>query len=245
MTLLPFLRRHATLLGAALCLATAPAQAFDIPPPPPPLYQGLILPLFPNGSTIPFSGQSGRSGSSAADKRANEERSASLATGRPQPELHARELTQQLPAAQREPATRAYVQAFQGYRQLERKLGLQSDDLAGAVAAFIAGNYMALNNVDLPDPHFQQLAAQLRQSLPRNPGYARLSAEAKRKLYEQTAMVGIFMAVARLSFRQKPDPAAERNYRESARANLELALQTPAEQVRIDAQGLHLGPQPR
>lgn len=113
------------------------------------------------------------------------------------------------------------------------------------MAAFIAGNYMALNNVDLPDPHFQQLAAQLRQSLPRNPGYARLSAEAKRKLYEQTAMVGVFMAVARLSFRQKPDPVAERNYRESARANLELALQTPAEQVRIDAQGLHLGPQGR
>ncbi|QPF72944.1 hypothetical protein G8A07_08380 [Roseateles sp. DAIF2] len=243
MKLLPSWRRHAPLLGTALWIATTPALAFDIPPPPPPLYQGLILPLFPNGTTIPFSGQSGSL--STTDKRRAEPPGATLANGQAQPETHARELAQLVPPAHREQMAQAYLQAFNGYRQLERKLGLENNDLAGSIAAFIAGNYMALNNVDLPDPHFQKLAAQLRQSLPRNPGYTQLSVASKRKLYEQTAMVGTFMAVARLSFQQKPNPAAERHYRESARANLELVLQTPAEQVRIDAQGLHLGPQGR
>lgn len=233
------IRHRACLLGAALLLmAGAPARAFDIPPPPPPMYQGLILPLFPNGTTIPFSGQSGSTGSKGPVDSAR----STLANGRPQPETSARDLAQLLPPAQRAPMGQAYLQAFEGYRQLERKLGLEGNDLAGSIAAFIAGNYMALNNVDLPDAHFQKLAAQLRASLAQNPGYGQLSATGKRKLYEQTAMVGTFMAVARLAFRQKPNPVAEQHYRDSARANLEMALQVPVEQVRIDAQGLTLAP---
>lgn len=229
-----FIRRCVRVLGTALLIAALPARAFDIPPPPPPPYQGLILPLFPNGNTVPFSGQS-----SSGERRSAS--STTLANGKAQAEANARELAMALPSAQREQMGRAYLQAFDVYRQLERKLGLPVNDVAGSIAAFIAGNYMAFHNVEVPDPNFHRLVAQVRGALVQSQGYINLSAANKRQLYEQTAMVGTFMAVARLSFQQKPNPAVEQNFRETARANLEAALKVPAEQVRIDEKGLHLG----
>ena len=237
---LRFSRR--TLAGLLLCCLLQPTWAFDIPPPPPPLYQGLIFPLFPGSSAIPFSGSSGSSGSKlAARSNQGNTPATTLATEPAQVQAHARELAAQAPPARREALTQAYSQAFEGYRQLERKLGLPENDVANAMAAFIAGNYMALHQVEVPDASFVRLAAQLREALPRNPGFSAMSGAAKRKLYEQSAMQGMFMAVARLAFLKQPQPTAEHNYRAAARASLEAALQLPAEQIRIDAQGLQLG----
>ncbi len=237
-------------LGGLLLLAGAgqPASAFDIPPPPPPMYQGLIFPLFPGSSAVPFSGQSGSGGNSSASKTSASKNSsaspggaATLAAEPARVQAHARELAALVPPAQREALAQAYGQAFEGYLQLERKLGLPENDVANGLAAFIAGNYMALNQVEVSDASFVRLAAQLREALPRNPGFSAMSGAAKRKLYEQSAMQGTFMAVARLAFLKQPQPAAEQNYRAAARASLEAALKVPAEQIRIDAQGLHLG----
>ncbi len=235
-------------LGGLLLLASAgqSALAFDIPPPPPPMYQGLIFPLFPGSSAVPFSGQSGSSSSSSKtsagkSNSASPVNAATLAAEPARVQAHARELAALVPPAQREALAQAYSQAFEGYLQLERKLGLPENDVANALAAFIAGNYMALNQVEVPDASFVRLAAQLREALPRNPGFSTMSGAAKRKLYEQSAMQGTFMAVARLAFLKQPQAAAEQNYRAAARASLEAALKVPAEQIRIDAQGLHLG----
>ncbi|MCV2422049.1 DUF6683 family protein [Paucibacter sp. DJ2R-2] len=231
-----------TLAGLLLCSLLQSTWAFDIPPPPPPLYQGLIFPLFPGSSAIPFSGSSASSSNKPTPRsNSNHTSSITLATEPPQVQAHARELAAQVLPAQREALAQAYSQAFEGYRQLERKLGLPENDVANALAAFIAGNYMAMHQVEVPDASFVRLAAQLRETLPRNPGFSAKSGAAKRKLYEQSAMQGMFMAVARLAFLKQPQPAAEQNYRAAARASLEAALKLPAEQIRIDAQGLQLG----
>lgn len=235
-----------------LSLLCKPALAFDIPPPPPPLYQGLIFPLFPGSSAVPFSSSSTRkdSGDKAGktvnaaapvspSRTANSTQTPAL--DRAKLQAHARELANFAPTAQREAVAQAYLQSFEGYLQLERKLGLPENDMANGLAAFIAGNYMALNQVEVPDAHFARLAGQLREAMPKNPGFQTMTAQAKRKLYEQSAMQGMFMALARLAFLKQPQAAAEQNYRAAARAALEAALQLPAEQIRIDAQGLHLG----
>lgn len=239
-TLLHALRRPLTAGACAslLLAAAAPARAFDIAPAPPPMYQGLILPLFPNGKTTPFSGDagSGGTGRTAAKPAA----AATRATGSPQPAANARELAQVAPAAQREQMAEAYLQSFEAWRQLERKLGLPADDVAGAIAAFIAGNYMAYRNEEVPDATYLRLVEQMRGALAGNRGFATASPADKRRLYEQMAMVGTFMAVARLSFQQQPNPAAERNFRDAAAANLETALKVPAGQVRIGERGLTL-----
>lgn len=241
---------HAARLGFGLALVAgiaAPAVAFDIPPPPPPVYQGLIFPLFPNSTAVPFSGQSGGGSSSSSSARrspagptAGPTRMSTLAPGSPQAGANARQLAQAMPAAQREQMARVYLQSFDTWRQLERKLGLPANDVAGAVAAFVAGNYMAYRNVEVPDATYHRLVAQMRSALADSRGFARASPSDKRMLYEQMAMVGTFMAVARMSFQQQPNPAAEQNFRESAAANLEAALKVPADQVRITESGLTL-----
>jgi len=239
-------------LGGLLLLLAGAGQsalAFDIPPPPPPMYQGLIFPLFPGSSAVPFSSQSGSSGGNSSVSKTSASKNSSASPGGAatlvaepaRVQAHARELAAMVPPAQREALAQAYGQAFEGYLQLERKLGLPENDVANGLAAFIAGNYMALNQVEVPDASFVRLAAQLREALPRNPGFSAMSGAAKRKLYEQSAMQGTFMAVARLAFLKQPQPAAEQNYRAAARASLEAALKVPAEQIRIDAQGLHFG----
>lgn len=236
-----------TLRGIALALAAcsvASAVAFDIPPPPPPVYDGLIFPLFPNSTAVPFSGQSGGGGGKARRSTAGAPsapaRISTLAPASPQASANARQLAQAMPTAQREQMAKVYLQSFDTWRQLERKLGLPANDVAGAVAAFIAGNYMAYRNVEVPDATYHRLVAQMRGALAGSRGFARASPSDKRMLYEQMAMVGTFMAVARMSFQQKPNPAAEQNFRESAAANLEAALKVPADQVRITDNGLTL-----
>jgi hypothetical protein len=62
----------------------------------------------------------------------------------PQAERNAAELAQAAPAAQRAKLEKIYVQPMPGYQQLELKLGWPADDVAGAMAALLAGNYMAM-----------------------------------------------------------------------------------------------------
>ena len=226
-------------LPVLLWAVTGAAQAFDFAPPPPPLYQGLIVPLFPNGHTTPFTGQSGSGRGTPRDSAAAKAR-LTQAPSASQVAANARQLAQVAPAAQREQLAQVYLQSFDTYRKLEAKLGIPANDVAGAIAAFIAGNYMAYRNAEVPDETFQRLVEQMRAALAQNRGFAGASAGDKRNLYEQMAMVGTFMAVARQAFLQNPNPAAEKNFRDAAAANLEAALQVPAAQVRINANGLSL-----
>lgn len=222
---------------AWMVMGTGAAQAYDIPPPPPPMYDMLILPLFPNSNAVPFSGQSG--GSSTTRGKTTSVKS-TLASGSSRVAANARQLAAVFPPAQREQMTQVYRQSFDTWRQLERKLGLPTNDVAGAVAAFVAGNYMAYRNVEVPDKDYLQLVDQMRTALTTSRAFAGASATDKRNLYEQMAMVGTFMAVARLSFQQQPNATAEKNFRDSAAANLEAALKMPADQVRITERGLTL-----
>jgi hypothetical protein len=78
-------------------------------------------------------------------------------------------------------------------RQLEAKLGIPADDVAGAVAAFIAGNYMAYRASKCPDQPYRRLVD---ADAPRSRIQSRLRGGQpadKRRLYEQMAMGGTFM----------------------------------------------------
>ncbi len=222
-----------TLLPAAfalLLIAAAPARAFDIPPAPPPVYEGLIVPLF--HGTTPMKTSSDTAPASVA--------ASTLATGTPQIAANAAQLAAAFPAEYRERMTSIYQQAFDTWRQLERKLQLQPDDAASAVAAFVAGNYMAYRNVEVPDEVYLKLVNQMRGTLAGNRGFSAASPAEKRTLYEQTAMVGTFMAVVRVALQQKPDARASANFRNAAAANLQVVLGVPAERVRITEQGLSI-----
>lgn len=150
-----------------------------------------------------------------------------------------RALAARYPAAQRAGIEQAFGEALRTYRQLEARLGIPANDVGGAVAAYLAGSYMAYREVDLPDQHFPVLAAQMRSVLAKNPAFQRASGPEKRDMYEQMAIIGTFMALTREALkRQPPGETVARRVREAARSNLEQFLKTDADRVTIGERGL-------
>jgi len=151
------------------------------------------------------------------------------------------QLSTRFPPERRARAEKAFKDAFATYSKLESKLDLPRQDLGVAMAAFIAGNYMALHDKAVPDDHFRHLAHQMRRALSSNAALKRASAGERRALYEQFATIGTFMAIAQLEFQRQPNLQAQEKFQETARQQLEQLLNTPADRVRITRTGLSLG----
>jgi hypothetical protein len=152
----------------------------------------------------------------------------------------ARVLAGSYPAAGRADAEKAFNAMLQGYAKVEQHFGVPRHDLAGAVAAFFAGSYMAFNNADFPDAHFKPLVAQMRQTLASNPGFAQASDRDRQEMYEQMAIIGMFLAATQMALKQQPDPAVAQRLKQVGQGYLERFLKTDAVRVQIGAQGLTL-----
>lgn len=152
----------------------------------------------------------------------------------------ARVLAANYPPAQRAEAENTFNTLLQGYGKIEQQFGVPRHDLAGAVAAFFAGSVMAYNNADFPDQHFQPLVTQMRSMLAGNPGFAQASDAERQQMYEQMAIVGMFMATTQMALKQRPDAAMAARLRAVGQGYLEKFLQTDAARVRITAQGLQI-----
>lgn len=161
------------------------------------------------------------------------------AASAPQTARSARELAQRFPAQYHARMEQLYTESFGVYRKLEAKFGWQSDDMAGALAAFVVGNYMVFAGTNVADDHFVAVAGQFR----RNPGIAsafkNLKPQDLRAMYEQSAMVGTFMALTALAKEQKAQPPdVQARVRDSARANLQQVLGLDPARLRVGPQGL-------
>jgi hypothetical protein len=124
------------------------------------------------------------------------------------------------------------------YRQIESHFALPGQDPAGAVAAFIAGNYMAYRDVDFPDDNFPALVAQMRAVIAANPGFANGSEADKRTLYEQMAVAGMQMALQRDQLKQQPNATLRAQLIQSAKTQLEQFLKIDVTRLRIAEHGL-------
>jgi hypothetical protein len=144
------------------------------------------------------------------------------------------------PEASRTETERLFRQLLSGYGQIERQFGVPKHDVAGSVAAFLAGSYMAYRNVDFPDEHFKPLVAQMRQIIGSNPDFAKASNAEKQEMYEQMAILGMFMANTQMALKEKPNAQIAANMRQAAKGYLEQFLKTDADRVQITAQGLVL-----
>src|SRR5207245_4955469 len=111
-------------------------------------------------------------------------------------------------------------------------------DVAGAVAAFLAGNYMAYRNVDFPDENFKPLVSQMRSIISSNPEFVHASVMEKQEMYEQMAIFGMFMATTQMALKEKPNAQTSNSMRQAAKGYLEQFLKTDADKVEITAQGL-------
>lgn len=152
----------------------------------------------------------------------------------------AAELAQRFPADKRAAMNKAYQESFLFWQKLETQLGLTPNDVAAGVAAFIAGNFAAYTQQQVPDEDFKALVLQMQGMLAQNAAFTQSTAAAKRSMFEQLAMVGTFMAVYREHLKQKPSPNEEQHFRDAAKANLEAGLGMSIERMQIGPQGLIL-----
>lgn len=163
----------------------------------------------------------------------------SLPLAPPQADRNAAELAMAAPAAQREKLQGIYARLMPSYQQIEHKLGWPKDDVAGAVAALIAGNYMVMTDTTLSDPLVAAAGDQLRNSASMQETLGKLTAHDRRRLYEQSAMLGTFMALAHMSRRQQSQEV-QVNLRNSARQTLELLLGDRVDKLQFTPSGIRL-----
>ena len=127
-----------------------------------------------------------------------------------------------------------------GFRQIEKQFGLPPNDVASAVAAFLAGSYMGYRNANFPDEHFKPLVAQMREALATDARFAQAGHAERQDMFEQLATLGMLMATTQIGLQRQPNAGVEARMRQTGKAYLEAFLKTGAERVRLTAAGLRV-----
>lgn len=162
-----------------------------------------------------------------------------LPRSRPAVRANAHKLAQHFPADKRAEMEQVYVQSMDVYLQVEKKMGWTPRDMAGGLAAFLVGNYMVLKNAEVPDEDFDAVARQIRAQDKLRDINGKNEADKVRDVFEQSAMIGAFMALAYKSHQQQPQPpAVYENMRKAARENLQLVLKGDPANLFIDKNGM-------
>jgi hypothetical protein len=97
---------------------------------------------------------------------------------------------------------------------------------------------MAYRDVDFPDERFPPLVRQIRNVIQSQPEFAKATAIQKQEMYEQMAIIGMFMATTRMALQERPNPQLTANLRQAAKGYLEQFLKADADKVQITEQGL-------
>lgn len=149
-------------------------------------------------------------------------------------------MAESYPPAFRPQAASTFGELLVGFKAIEQKLGLPSNDVANGVAAFLAGSVWALRGSAVPDDHFLVLVKQMRQIVGSTPAFAKASDREKQETYEQLVILGMLMATTQMALDRQPDARIEAKAREAASEYLQTFLDTPASRVQISAAGLSI-----
>ncbi len=149
------------------------------------------------------------------------------------------------PATARVEVQRVFTKLLDDYRsKIEPTFAIPKNDIAGSIAAFVAGSYMAFHNADFPDENFKPLVNQIRTIISKNTEFSQATEAEKQEMYEQMAILGMYMAGTQMALKKQPDhPQAAQikaNMRQAAKGYLEQFLKTDADRVQITANGLTL-----
>jgi len=144
------------------------------------------------------------------------------------------------PAASQAKAEALFNELLSKYSELEHMNGVPHGDLGAAVAFFLGGNWMAMNNSDLPDAKFAPIITQMRSILSSSPRFTSLSNVQKQEIYEQMVIHGMFMATTQMALRATNDPTMATKMKAAGRANLAQWFGTDPSALRITANGMEL-----
>jgi hypothetical protein len=237
--MLLLLKKARIILLTLLVLSSSMAMAFDIPPPPPPFFQDLIVPLYYT-NTNPTPGKTVRTPPKPASV-ATKPTLAPAAVGKPKgPAKLAAKL--KLTPAQRASTIKAFEFSLNTYVKLEQALKIPKNDVAGALAAYLVGNYAAYYNANISNATFVTVVNQMRNLLMNIPKFKKATPLVKREIYEQWAIGGMFMYLANQELKKQPNKALALKVRTLAKTNLEKFLGVKVAKIRLNKLGLIILP---
>src|SRR5207245_7889521 len=120
---------------------------------------------------------------------------------------------------------------------VEKQLGVQHLYVAGAVAMFLSGSYEAYHDKSIEPAEFRALVAQMRQVIGSNPNFVNSSNAEKQEMYEQMAILGMFMAGTQDELSRKPNAQIATKMKQTAKGYLEQFLKTDVGRIRITERG--------
>lgn len=150
----------------------------------------------------------------------------------------ARKLAAGYPAAQRADMQRTFEALLQAYPKVESAVGVPAGDAAGALAAFAIASFEAYRDVEVDPKHYKPVIEQLRRVLQTNPDFARASAAEKRELYEQMAILAMFVATKRSALKKSGDTPALATLRDEARQYISQGLKIDPDGLQVGSSGL-------
>ena len=143
------------------------------------------------------------------------------------------------PVADRARMEQVFNRLLAGYGGIEKQFGIPKGDVAGATAAFLVGSYMGFNNTGFPDERFLPVVSQVRRALSADLSFAKAPLAVRQDIYEQMAVLGMFLANAQLALSQTPNPEQEAAMRHAATTYLESFGVDPST-LRLTPTGLSL-----
>ena len=142
------------------------------------------------------------------------------------------------PKSQHKEVRASLKQLYEAFPQVARSVGIPTNDLSSAVAAVIAGAYMAYNNISLNDDYVKPMADQFKAHLENSGFFDRMSNREKKSMYDQMVMVGMTLAVGQSLNQSNPNSQTTAQLREAGKQILEAILKVDADRVHITAQGI-------
>jgi hypothetical protein len=150
------------------------------------------------------------------------------------------QLAQSYPAERRAELVTFFGQTLDQYHLLEQELGVRRNDLAGALATFVAGNYIAYRDEPFPDQYFRPLVEQMRTQLLTVSGMQKVSNASKQAMYEHLAIIGTYMALVHEGLAQKPDAIMQASVKAAAAKYLSVLGINP-DSMALGSEGFSFG----
>ena len=142
------------------------------------------------------------------------------------------------PKSQHKEVRASLKQLYEAFPQVARSVGIPTNDLSSAVAAVIAGAYMAYNNISLNDDYVKPMANQFKAHLENSRFFDGMSNREKKSMYDQMVMVGMTLVVGQSLNQSNPNSQTTAQLREAGKQILETILKVDASRVRITSQGI-------
>jgi hypothetical protein len=144
------------------------------------------------------------------------------------------------PPAKRQEVEGVFREMLALYGRVEGKYNIPKNDLAGAAAVFILSSHIAYSGTDQPPEMIAPLAAQLRSAMANNPEISKLSNRDKQDMYEQFAIIGMFIEGTRYALQTQPNAAISANLKQAGGNYLQTFLKTDPANIRFSNAGMFI-----